>query len=529
VTAAVLTEPDLRDRPAGPPGRTPVPELTRRRLAPPMPADGLVSWIATLLITAIAAILRLVHLSRPPGMIFDEIYYAPEGQDLVKHGVEWNRQNNAGDFVVHPPLGKWIIGVAQSMFGTNEFGWRIASAVAGILSVLIVIRLGRRMFRSTTLGCAAGLLMTLDGLHFVLSRTALLDVFVMFFVLAAFACLVLDRDQRRRRWLRALEDGVDPARGGRPPFAIPWWRLAGALMIGCAMSVKWSALWYILLFGALVFFWEVGARRSAGVPRPWLDTLRAETGWLLLCGAIVLGVYLLSWSGWFLTDDGYDRHWLAREGKPEPPIIGALYNLYEYHRDAMNFHDHLTTKHSYQSWPWQWLLLGRPVAFYWSNAGPCPGGNCAAEVLLLGTPILWWAFIPALAGLAWFGISRRDWRAAAIGLGVAVGIVPWFWWEFSDRTMFYFYVMPAEPFLVLALVYVLGALMRRAERPGTIRAAGGTELLDPADRRIMGVIFGAALVFAVAVIFAYFYPIYIGENITYQQWLARMWLGSRWI
>jgi len=529
VTAAVLTEPDLRDASAAEPGRTPVPELTRRRLVPPMPADGAVSWIATGLITAAAAIIRLVGLSKPTGMIFDEIYYAPEGQDLIHHGVEWDRANNTGAFVVHPPLGKWLIGGAQAIFGEHEFGWRFASAVAGILSVLIVIRLGRRMFRSTALGCAAGLLMTLDGLHFVLSRTALLDIFVMFFVLAAFTCLVLDRDQRRRRWLRALEAGVNPARGGRPAFAIPWWRLAGAVLIGCAMSVKWSALWYILLFGVLVVIWEAGARRSAGVPAPWLDALRGELGWLVLCGGIVLAVYLASWTGWFLTDGGYDRHWLAHQGRSEPPIIGPLIDLYQYHREAMNFHDHLTTKHSYQSWPWQWLLLGRPVAFYWSNAGPCGSANCAAEVLLLGTPILWWAFIPALAGLAWFGISRRDWRAGAIGLGVAVGILPWFWWEFSDRTMFYFYVLPAEPFLILGLVYVLGALIRRPDRPGVIRAAGGTELLDPADRRIMGVIFAAAFVFAVAVIFAYFYPIYTGSNITYEQWLARMWLGNRWI
>ncbi len=529
MTAAVLTEPDLRDASAAEPGRTPVPELTRRRLVPPMPADGALSWIATGLITAAAAIIRLVGLSKPTGMIFDEIYYAPEGQDLIHHGVEWDRANNTGAFVVHPPLGKWLIGGAQAIFGEHEFGWRFASAVAGILSVLIVIRLGRRMFRSTALGCAAGLLMTLDGLHFVLSRTALLDIFVMFFVLAAFTCLVLDRDQRRRRWLRALEAGVNPARGGRPAFAIPWWRLAGAVLIGCAMSVKWSALWYILLFGVLVVIWEAGARRSAGVPAPWLDALRGELGWLVLCGGIVLAVYLASWTGWFLTDGGYDRHWLAHQGKSEPPIIGPLIDLYQYHREAMNFHDHLTTKHSYQSWPWQWLLLGRPVAFYWSNAGPCGSANCAAEVLLLGTPVLSWAFIPALAGLAWFGISRRDWRAGAIGLGVAVGILPWFWWEFSDRTMFYFYVLPAEPFLILGLVYVLGALIRRPDRPGVIRAAGGTELLDPADRRIMGVIFAAAFVFAVAVIFAYFYPIYTGSNITYEQWLARMWLGNRWI
>ena len=58
------------------------------------------------------------------------------------------------------------------------------------------------MFRSTVLGATAGLLMALDGMHFVLSRTAILDIFVMFFVVAAFACLVLDRDHRRRAWLR---------------------------------------------------------------------------------------------------------------------------------------------------------------------------------------------------------------------------------------------------------------------------------------------------------------------------------------
>jgi hypothetical protein len=31
------------------------------------------------------------------------------------------------------------------------------------------------------------------------------------------------------------------------------------------------------------------------------------------------------------------------------------------------------------------------------------------------------------------------------------------------------------------------------------------------------------------VIFAYFYPIYVGKVIPYAQWMARMWLGSRWI
>ena len=103
------------------------------------------------------------------------------------------------------------------MFGNDAFGWRFMAAVCGVLSVLIMTRMARRMFRSTVLGAAAGLLMALDGMHFVLSRTAILDIFLMFFVVAAFACLVLDRDTGGARWLRAMERGLDPsaARPGR--------------------------------------------------------------------------------------------------------------------------------------------------------------------------------------------------------------------------------------------------------------------------------------------------------------------------
>jgi dolichyl-phosphate-mannose-protein mannosyltransferase len=34
---------------------------------------------------------------------------------------------------------------------------------------------------------------------------------------------------------------------------------------------------------------------------------------------------------------------------------------------------------------------------------------------------------------------------------------------------------------------------------------------------------------AVARNFMYFYPLYIGEKITYADWFHHMWLGARWI
>ena len=102
------------------------------------------------------------------------------------------------------------------------------------------------------------------------------------------------------------------------------------------------------------------------------------------------------------------------------------------------------------------------MAFYWSGDGACGAPSCASEILLLGTPLLWWSFLPALAALVWLGVARRDWRAGAILLTVAAGLLPWFWFALDGRTMFSFYAAPALPFLVLAVVYVLGAL----DRPG---------------------------------------------------------------
>lgn len=485
---------------------------TRERLTPRMPADRLRDWIVTGAVMGVAVILRFVGLVHPRGMIFDEVYYAQDSYDLLTHGVEWDDKARSGAFVAHPPLGKWLIAIGEKIFGFNEFGWRIAPAIAGLISVLLVIRIARRLFGSPILAGAAGLLMTLDGMAFVTGRTALLDVFMLVFVLAAFYFLLLDRDQRRKRWMTALDEGLDLTRR-RPPFAVPWWRLAMAVMLGCALGVKWSAAWYIVAFLLLSFVWEYRARKSAGVPHAFRDTLIDETGWIVLCGFVILGVYLATWTGWFLSDDGWGRHWLASQGQSEPPVIGPLRNLLKYHEDVLRFHETLTADHTYESQPWQWMLDARPVAYYWSQDVTCESAKCAAEVLLLGTPLLWWSFIPALIAVAWWGIAKRDWRAWAILIAVLAGVVPWL--NYPERTMFFFYALPAEPFMVLAVVFALGMIGQGHE--------------STVERKMTGAFVLAGYIVVVALCFAYFYPLYTGSPIPYDDWYARMWLDKLWI
>src|SRR5439155_14691287 len=166
-----------------------------------------------------------------------ETYYVPDALGILRFGVEHNYVAGrnpliargdghifarGGEFVVHPPFGKILIAGGEWAFGLTPFGWRFATAVVGSLAILVLARVARRMTRSTLLGCVAGLLLALDGLEFVMSRTALLDIFVMFWVLAAFGCLVVDRDVYRAKLAATLQpDGSAPR-----PAGIRWWRLA---------------------------------------------------------------------------------------------------------------------------------------------------------------------------------------------------------------------------------------------------------------------------------------------------------------
>ncbi|MGW4944479.1 dolichyl-phosphate-mannose--protein mannosyltransferase [Actinoplanes sp. NPDC004185] len=505
--------------PADAAGLRGVPDIVRRRLATLENWLDPYSWVVTAVIVAMAAILRLNGISSPRRLVFDEKYYPTDAWDMLQHGVEWDEDANGPAYVVHPPLGKWLIALGEKAFGNNPLGWRFAAAIAGTLMILILIRVAYRMFRSVLLAGTAGLLMTLDGFQLVLSRTALLDIFLGLFVLATFAALLLDRDHYRRRLLRALENGYDPGSTPKVPRIVPWWLLAAGVLFGLACGVKWSALFFLPFLAALIIAWRVGARRSAGVRGPLMAGIVGDLGWGALSFALTGIFYLASWTGWFVTDSGYFRHYREESGLSEPPILGPLLNLLHYHSVAYTFHSGLTDQHPSQSWPWQWLLLGRPVPFYWNGTGNCGAPSCAREILLLGTPVLWWSFLPALGALVWFGIARRDWRAVAIGTGVVAGLLPWFWYAVKDgRTMFSFYALPALPFLILAVVYVLGAIMTPA-RDEAVRS----------DRRLIGTIVAAGYVLAVALCFAYFFPIFVGQLMTYESWYDRMWLGTRWV
>ncbi len=506
------------------------------RLVPPMPSHGWRGWLGPLAVTAVGGLLRLHELGRPHAIAFDETYYPKDALSYLQHGVEMKAVEDANDlllqsdgnwrtidiftaepsFVVHPPLGKWTIAAGEWAFGATPFGWRIAVAVLGTLMILMTARILRRMTRSDLIGTLAGLLLALDGMHLVLSRTGLLDLVLAFWVLAGFGLLVLDRDHVRGRLARTVEsDGIAAAAArGVPALAGRHWRLLALVALALAVGVKWSGLWFLAVFVLMSLLWDVSAARAVGVRRPWRSTLvRTVPATGVAALLVVPTVYLLTWSGWLVTDTGWGRDWGAGDASLVPQWLRALWH---YHAEAWNFHVNLESGHAYASNPLSWPLQTRPTSFFWESikdgSQGCPTDNCAAEVLALGNPVIWWAGAVAMLHQLWRWVTRRDWRSGAVLAGIAAGWLPWL--LYLERTIFTFYTVVYVPFLVMALAMSMGAMLGRADAPQ--------------QRRGRGALAAGALLIAVVVVAWWFWPVWSGQVIPYPEWQLRMWLPT-WV
>src|SRR4029079_19594710 len=121
--ATVMRTPDdLPGTPAAP-GRSPEPHWmddddgaapvvgTRAARNERRPSRARNAWLIILAVTALAAGLRLYHLSSPHEYVFDEVYYAKgaccdAGYLFTTCGLDAAAEQT---FTVHPPLGRWTI------------------------------------------------------------------------------------------------------------------------------------------------------------------------------------------------------------------------------------------------------------------------------------------------------------------------------------------------------------------------------------------------------------------------------------
>lgn len=389
----------------------------------------------------VAAGLRLVSLGRPTDLVFDEIFYA---RDACWYVVGTESVCGISDLASrsHPPLGKWLIGSGIAAFGYVPFGWRVAVAVAGAAAVAVLYVLGRRLLRDSvparaaTIGAfaAAGLLAT-DFLHLVHSRVGMLDAFIALFVLGAVLGVVLDRDRAR--------DLPDPPWWWRLTLGRPWRLLAG-VCLGAATATKWSGAYVAPAVIGLVVAWEIAEQRrrlpSGGLWQAFLGAFRREAlPTLVLLGVVPLVVYAASYTG------RMPGALLAL-----PWQEGSVWRgIWDHQQAMLEFHTALGGDHPYQSPPWSWPFLRRPVAYWFGEEN-----GAYREILALGNPLAWWPGLLALAALVltWWRAGWRVLRPEPVILAAAAATyLPWLILSGGRSQTFLWYFLPTVPFLYLAL------------------------------------------------------------------------------
>ena len=493
-------------------------------------------WGGPIGVLLLASVLRLWNLGNPNSLVFDETFYVKDAWSLWNNGYETTWPANAdqqfagGDtdiyntdpsFVVHPPLGKWLIAVGMALFGAeNSFAWRVSVAVAGIMLVGLIMVAAYMLLKSHLLAVIAGFLFAIDGHAIVLSRVSLLDNFVTLFTLLGVIFVLRDRQTlqiKLSRWLTQHPQSMwGPALWNRP------WLFAAGVSFGLATAVKWSGLYFLATFGIYIVIMEALDRKRAGYSLWFSGAVlkQAPIVFVLMVPVAVLS-YLASWMGWIFTSGGYYRQLVTDD--PSLRWSGALswapdwvQSLWAFHVSTYQFHVGLTAEHGYQSHPLTWLLMLRPTSMFYESAAlgeaGCSFDSCASAITPIANPLIWWSAVIAVFYLLYRLIRYRSRTEGFILMGMVAGYLPWL--MYANRTVFQFYSIIFEPYLILALTLALGIVLGRKS--------------DDAHRRTTGIAWVSSFLVLASLFSIFFYPLWSAMQIPYWYWQIHMWLPS-WI
>jgi dolichyl-phosphate-mannose--protein O-mannosyl transferase len=314
----------------------------------------------------------------------------------------------------HPPLGKELSALGILIFGDTPFGWRFFQALFGGFGTLIIYLLGKELFESKSAGLISAFLFSFESLIFVLSRIAMVDIFVMSFILLASLFI------------------VKYAKAQKFPFL-----LLSGVFSGAAVSVKWNGVFATGFLGVIAFliilyheFQAVQKRKSYFISGLKIILLTAFAFLL-----IPLLVYVATYIPYFLYGNSLND------------FIHLQESMYRYHKG-------LSETHRYQSSWWQWPLLLRPVYLYLEGSG-----HAHSHIYALGNPFIWWTGCLFLI-LGVVEVIRKE--LPTLSFLVLSFFVYWLPWAVSPRKLtFIYHFLPSLPFILLISAYFLNSLWER--------------------------------------------------------------------
>jgi dolichyl-phosphate-mannose--protein O-mannosyl transferase len=376
-----------------------------------------------LAILAFAFFTRFFRLSFPGKMYFDELYHVPAAM-LMSDGdfeqpFEWWHQSYDGvnnfDWL-HPPLAKYLQAASMKLLGKTAFAWRLPSAIFSLLTLIVFYFFTRFLadnflFKkdkklATAFPLLAVLFLSLDGLFLVESRIAMNDVFLLFFMIpAVFLYFYFLREKQVHQKSKKTDIIL----------------LVMSVFWGLALAVKWSAI-FPLLFLLLYHFFVIEFKEK----NFWRRLPFLIFSFLLIPGF----VYFSSYLPMFLAGKKLSYFWVLQ---------GQIWQS-QLNNPAV---------HLYSSKPLNWFFNLRSI-FYFANSD-------GSLIYALDNPVLTIYFVLTVLATIWFlwrGKLEKETRKS-IFLLLLLYLVNFVFWSFSPRIQFLYHYLPAIPFIVILLTFLI--------------------------------------------------------------------------
>ncbi len=369
----------------------------------------------------------------------NEAFYVQTPREMIDSGDWLVPSFNGRPRLNKPPLAYWIVAALYEMFGVSILWERLAMALLAAGSILAVLKMGRRLFNPDTALLAAGIFATTFR-FVILSRRLLIDILLLFCLMAAIACL-LEWIAERQHWqflLAIIFVGLGfLAKGPLAFFPLAW--LALHLAVTGQLRVARQAPWVL------------GALLLAGICLPWFLVLGSRDGWESVVNFFVrenlgrfanldygpkrglfyyCGVFLADFFPWSIIFPAASWWWW-RTGRAEAGSrrqtkwllllwMAIWFVVFSFSRNKQEYYilpiypaaALWTARYLHQRVPGRLfgLAVGIPLV---AAAG---GLYLVAARLFPGTPWLW---LPSAALVTFpFWAARRDWSMAAASLSL---------------------------------------------------------------------------------------------------------------
>jgi 4-amino-4-deoxy-L-arabinose transferase-like glycosyltransferase len=122
---------------------------------------------------------------------YDDALYAHEGREMLSSGDWWNIRYNGGLNFEYPPMFIWMEAASMSLWGVTDFAAKFPSALAGIMTILAVFFLGRKLQGNYFFPICAAWILMLSQYFLKYSMHAMTDVPYAFFFTAAVLLYVM--------------------------------------------------------------------------------------------------------------------------------------------------------------------------------------------------------------------------------------------------------------------------------------------------------------------------------------------------